>query len=153
MHVLVVDDHPLIRAGLEGVLNASDDIRVVGTAADGVGAVELARWFLPDVVLMDVSMPGGDGITATRRMQELQRPPAVVVLTSSCTAALVEEVFAAGAVGYLLKDMPPGRLGPSLRGIYDGRPPIDPRAARILTRLRRRRNAVDGSTAEQRSAV
>lgn len=135
LDILLVDDHPLMRAGLQCMLDETSDLRVVGTAAGGAEAVEAARALRPDVVLMDLSMPGMDGLEATRRLQTLDPPPAVVVLTSTSDPALVRESFAAGACGYLLKDMPPDGLLDALRGLPRGRPAIDRRVARALARL------------------
>lgn len=135
MEILVVDDHPLLRAGLECMLEATPDLHVMGTVGNGAKAVELARRSSPDVVLMDISLPGMDGVEATRRMCELRPAPLVVMLTSTCSATSVRDAFAAGAAGYLVKDLPPERLVAVLRGLRDGLPAIDPRAARVLQRL------------------
>lgn len=133
-----MDDHPLMRAGLQCMLDATPDLHVTGTAGTAQEAVELAAELRPGLVLMDVSMPGMDGLAATRLLRDLRPPPTVVMLTTTCSAALVKEAFEAGAVGYLLKDMPAERLVSALRGLCDGRPAIDPRAARILLREQRR---------------
>ena len=133
--ILLVDDHPLMRAGLQCMLDVTDDLRVVGAAASGAEAVELTRRLRPDVVLMDLCMPGMDGVQATQLLQDLDPAPTVVVLTSSCDPALVRDAFAAGAAGYLLKDMPPEQLLRALSGLRSGTPAVDPRVARLLRRL------------------
>ena len=138
LEILIVDDHPLLRAGLQCLLDATSDLRVVGSAADGLEALRLAQALRPDIVLMDLCMPGMDGLEATRHLRTLQPAPTVVMLTTTCAAAPVRNAFDAGAAGYLLKDMPPERLLAALRGLAQGRPAIDPRAARILARQRRR---------------
>ena len=138
IEILVVDDHPLMRAGLQCLLDATVDLHVAATAAGGADAVRLCAELHPDLVLMDLCMPGMDGIEATRRVRSLDPAPTVVVLTSACVPALVQDAFAAGAGGYLLKDMPPERLVAALRGVEQGRTPLDPRVARILHRLERR---------------
>lgn len=138
LEVLIVDDHPLLRAGLQCLLDATEDMCVVGATGSGLEAVELVARLHPDLVLMDVSMPGMDGVEATRRVHRLEVPTAVVMLTSSCDAALIEAAFDAGAAGYLLKDMTPERLLTALRGLEDGKPALDPRVARILVRLAQR---------------
>ena len=138
LEILIVDDHPLLRAGLECLLGTTQDLHVVGSAISGEDALRLAEQLAPDVVLMDLCMPGMNGLDATRRLRQLQPAPTVVVLTTACAAALVLDAFAAGAAGYLVKDMPPDRLVAALRGLAEGRPAIDPRAARILSRQRRR---------------
>jgi DNA-binding NarL/FixJ family response regulator len=136
LEILVVDDHPVMRAGLQCMLDTAPDLTVVGTAADGTEAVRLAAELEPDVVLMDLSMPGMDGLAATRLVVRLDPAPKVVVLTSTGAAVTVREAFAAGAVGYLLKDMAPASLIAALRGLADERPAVDPRAASILARQR-----------------
>ena len=138
LDILIVDDHALLRAGLECMFEATSDLRVVGSAADGDDALRLAEQLRPDVVLMDLFMPGMDGLEATALVRRLPDPPTVVILSTTCAALLVRAAFDAGAAGYLVKDMPPERLLDALRGLADGRPALDPRAARILERRRRR---------------
>ena len=137
LEILVVDDHPLMRAGLECMLATTPDLTVVGTAANGAEALRSAVRLRPDVVLMDLSMPGMDGLEATRQLAQLRPAPVVVVLTSASASGTVRDAFAAGAVGYLLKDMAPADLLAALRGLREGRPAIDPRVDRILVRQRR----------------
>ena len=96
--VLIVDDHPLVRAGLAGLLAATDDLRVVGEAADGAAALAAVEELTPDVVLMDISMPGTDGIDATRALFEHGYAGAVVVLTSFSEKARVVDALQAGSV-------------------------------------------------------
>ena len=144
LEILVVDDHPLMRAGLQCMLDTAPDLAVVGAAADGAEALRLAVDLEPDVVLMDLSMPGMGGLEATRHMVRLRPAPKVVVLTTTCAAVTVREAFAAGAVGYLLKDMPPAALITALRGLREQRPAVDPRVERIL--VRQRQAGRDGST-------
>ena len=150
LEILVADDHPLMRAGLQCMLDVTNDLRVVGTAASGAEAVRLADTLRPDVVLMDLSMPGMDGVEATRLLINLDPAPSVVMLTSTCDAVSVQECFAAGAAGYLLKDTPPDALLAALRGLESGVPAIDPRVSRILLRLDGR--ATQGASALGRSA-
>lgn len=129
--VLLVDDHELVRAGLSRLLDSAEDICVVGTAANGVEAVRLARETAPDVVLMDVSMPVMDGVEATRH---IAADPAtkVVMLTSFSDRERIHDALDAGAVGYILKDTEPEELLRSIRAAARGDWPIDPRAARLL---------------------
>jgi DNA-binding NarL/FixJ family response regulator len=100
--VLLVDDHQMVRAGLATLLASTDDIRVVAQAGDGAQAMVEAAAQLPDVVLMDLSMPGVDGVEATRRILEAQPEVKIVVLTSFSDRGRVGDALAAGAVGYLL---------------------------------------------------
>jgi DNA-binding NarL/FixJ family response regulator len=115
--VVVVDDHRLVRAGLEQLLALTDDIRVVGSAADGSSAVPLVAERRPDVVLMDISMPGVDGIQATRAL--LAHDPAirVLVLTSVSDQERILESLDAGAMGYLMKDAEPDELFDRIREV------------------------------------
>ena len=114
--VLIVDDQPLARAGFKAVLEATGSITVVGEAEDGERAVELARSLDPDVVLMDVRMPGMDGIEATRRMPR-QR---VLILTTFGLDDYIIEALRAGASGFLLKDAPVEELVRAVRTVADG---------------------------------
>lgn len=113
--VLLVDDHALVRAGLAALLGGSDQIVVVGEAADGHQAVELATRLRPDVVLMDLSMPVLDGLAATRRIVADVPDTCVVVLTSHPDRARMEAAMSAGAVAYLVKDCEPGDIIAAVR--------------------------------------
>lgn len=130
--VLLVDDHRLVRAGLAALLASSDDIEVVGEAADGQQAVALAAQLRPDVVLMDLSMPVLDGVEATKRIVAQAPDTYVVVLTSFADHHRVTEAIAAGAVGYLLKDCDPQEVIAAVHSAAGGDVPIDPRVARAL---------------------
>jgi DNA-binding NarL/FixJ family response regulator len=130
--VLLVDDHPLVRAGLTALLGSTDDLHVAGEASGGEQAVLLSSELEPDVVLMDLSMPGMDGIEATRRLLELRPETHVVVLTSFHDQDRVAQALAAGAVGYLLKDSDPRDVLAAVRSAARGHAPLDPRVARAL---------------------
>ncbi len=131
--LLVVDDHPLVRAGLIGLVESvADDIRVVGQAATGEEALDVARGASPDVVLMDLSMPGIGGVEATRRIVAEGAAGAVVVLTSFSDSRQVADALDAGAVGYVLKDSAPAEVLAAIRSAAAGHAPIDPRVARAL---------------------
>jgi DNA-binding NarL/FixJ family response regulator len=130
--VVVVDDHRLVRAGLRTIIDASSDLRVVGEAGDGAEAVAVVGEVAPDVVLMDLSMPGVDGIQAIRRLRTAGATPPVVVLTSFAEADRVRDAVEAGAIGYLLKDSEPGDVLDAVRAAAAGHAPLDPRVARAL---------------------
>jgi len=130
--VLLVDDHPMVRAGLAALIDATSDLEVVGQAQDGAQAVELAARFLPDVVLMDLSMPVMDGVEATRRVLASAPGTKVVILTSFSDAGKVTDALGAGAIGYLLKDSEPEQLLAGVRAAADGHAPLDPKVARVL---------------------
>ena len=132
VRVVLVDDQPLIRTGFRMVLHATDDIKVVGEAGDGSSALATVKATGPDVALMDVRMPGVDGIEATRQIVESGSPTRVLILT---TFDLDEYAFAglrAGASGFLLKDVPPEELTNAIRAVAAGDAVVSPRITRQL---------------------
>jgi DNA-binding NarL/FixJ family response regulator len=130
IRLLVVEDHPVVRAGLEQLLGNGHEIEIVGAAADGAEAVQLAAELRPDVVLMDLSMPVMNGIDATRRIVEEQEDaPRVVVLTSFSDRDQIIAALDAGASGYLLKDAEPDELIRGIRAAARGEAPLAPKAA------------------------
>jgi DNA-binding NarL/FixJ family response regulator len=142
VRVLLVDDERLVRAGFRMILKAESDIDVVGEAADGVEAVEVARKLRPDVVLMDIRMPTLDGLEAARRiLTGPDRRPRVIVLTTFDQDEYVYEALRAGASGFLLKDAPEDRLVAAIRIAADGGSMFAPSATRRLIEefVRRRR--------------
>jgi DNA-binding NarL/FixJ family response regulator len=131
IRVLVVDDQELIRDGLASILARQEDLEVVGTAADGAEAVRLVRELRPDVTLMDIRMPGTDGIEATRRLlADGPAPTRVVVLTTFDEDDLVLAALQAGASGFLLKDLPRQQLIDAVHAVHAG----DLRLAPTITR-------------------
>jgi DNA-binding NarL/FixJ family response regulator len=131
IRVVVVDDHAVVRRGLGTLLAAFDDVQVVGEAADGDEAVRVVESSRPDVVLMDLQMPGVDGVEATRRIVSAGLGD-VLVLTSYSDSERIVAALDAGAVGYLLKDADPDDVVAGVRAVARGESPIDPRAARHL---------------------
>jgi DNA-binding NarL/FixJ family response regulator len=136
IRVLLAEDHGLVRAGLERLLATVEDIEVVGAAADGAEAVELAAEATPDVILMDLSMPGMDGVQATRAIVAAHEDVQVVVLTSLTDRERMLAALDAGAVGYLLKDAEPRELIEGIRAAARGESPLAPKAARALLTAR-----------------
>ncbi|MEU8006529.1 response regulator transcription factor [Catellatospora sp. NPDC049111] len=136
--VLLVDDHPIVRAGLRATLEADPGLRVVGEASEGDEAVRLARELCPDVVLMDLQLgPGIDGAAATARVRELPEPPRVLVLTTYDSDADILRAIEAGAIGYLLKDAEPADLLRALRAAAAGETVLAPSVAtRLVSRER-----------------
>jgi DNA-binding NarL/FixJ family response regulator len=133
IRVLLVDDQELIRAGLEMIVDSTDDLRVAGHASDGMQAVELARRLDPDVVLMDIRMPSLDGIEATRRIAaDAADGPRVLMLTTFDLDAYVFEAFAAGASGFLLKDAPREQIIEGIRAVAAGEALASPSVTRRL---------------------
>ncbi|GAB7037247.1 response regulator transcription factor [Catenuloplanes niger JCM 9533] len=124
--MIVVDDQPMLLAGFVAIIDAEDDLEVVGTAADGAAAVELAAAVRPDVVVMDIRMPGMDGLAATRLVTAADDPPRVLVLTTFDLDAYVFEALRAGASGFLLKDADPDELLAAIRVIAGGEALLDP---------------------------
>ncbi len=136
IRVVLVDDHAVIRAGLAQLLASTADINVVGQAGDGDGAVEVVRETRPDVVLMDLQMPGVDGVSATRRVRAEVPGVDVLVLTSFSDSERIIDALDAGAVGYLLKDADPEDVLAGIRAVARGESPIHPKAARVLLGVR-----------------
>jgi DNA-binding NarL/FixJ family response regulator len=132
IRVLLVDDHRLVRAGLTSLLNTAPDVEVVGEAADGAAALEQAEGADIDLVLMDLSMPVMDGVTATRKLRERHPDIRIVVLTSFVDQDRVRDAIAAGATGYVLKDCSPDELLSAVRSGAAGHAPLDPRVAGAL---------------------
>jgi len=124
--VLLVDDHPVVIEGLRKVLATAGDLSIAGEAHDSAGAIELARTLKPDVILLDLRMPGANGVQAVRRMRELDTRSAVIILTSYGDQAYVRQALEAGADGYLLKSTPPEQLITAIRNTARGRRQLSP---------------------------
>jgi DNA-binding NarL/FixJ family response regulator len=137
IRLLLADDHPVVRAGLSGMLAAEADLEIVGEAADGAQACTLARALRPDVVLMDLRMPGMDGVTATAAITAELPQVRVLILTTYDTDADIVRAVEAGASGYLLKDTPRLELAAAVRAAARGETVLAPTAAATLvTRVR-----------------
>ncbi len=137
IRLLIVDDHPVVRDGLRGILEGSPDFEVVGEASNGAEAVTRALALRPDVVLMDLRMPDVDGVTAIKRLAELGVQARVLVLTTYDTDADVVPAIEAGATGYLLKDSPRSDLLRAVRAAAGGEAVLSPSVAtRLLGQVR-----------------
>jgi len=134
IRVLVVDDHEIVREGLQTLLSEEPDFELVGSAGDGASAVTLAHAKKPDVVLMDLLMPGVDGIEATRRILANDPGVRVLVLTTYADDQRVREAIRAGAIGYMLKDVLKADLLRALRDAAAGRPTLHPEVQHHLMR-------------------
>jgi len=132
VRILIADDQALVRTGFRMILDEEESLSVIGEATDGNEAVEMARGLKPDVVLMDIRMPGIDGIEATRRITANGAAPAVLVLTSFSDQPRILGAIEAGAVGYLLKDASADDVVAGIRAAARGESPLDPRAARTV---------------------
>ena len=141
--VLIVDDDPLVRSALSLMMGGQPDIEVVGEAADGRAGLDLVADLRPDVVLIDIRMPVMDGLEATRRLQEQESPPAVVVLTTFDADDHVVSALASGADGFLLKDTPPGDIVAAVRSVAAGDAMLSPSAIRSLVSRLRQDASVD----------
>ncbi|GAA0209580.1 response regulator transcription factor [Saccharothrix mutabilis subsp. mutabilis] len=130
IRVVIVDDHPVVRDGLRGMLAVAGDVEVVGEAADGAEAEAVVRAVVPDVVLMDLRMPGVDGVTAIGRLRDV--PARVLVLTTYDTDSDVLPAIKAGATGYLLKDTPRDELFRAVRSAARGEAVLSPSVATRL---------------------
>ena len=138
VRLVVADDHPVVRAGIVGLLAGEPDLEVVGEAADGAQAVELARTLRPDVVLMDLRMPVLDGTAATQQILAGPSGARVVVLTTYETDTDILRAVEAGASGYLLKDTPRDELVAGIRGVARGETVLAPSVAqRLVANVRR----------------
>jgi DNA-binding NarL/FixJ family response regulator len=132
IRVMLVDDEALVRAGLRMILESADDLEVVGEADDGSKAVDAVRLHRPDVVLMDVRMPGLDGLSAAAQVLTLADPPRVVILTTFGLDSYVFAALEAGASGFLLKDTPPRDLIAAVRVVAEGEAMLSPAVTRSL---------------------
>ena len=146
IRVLIVDDHPLVRRGLTSLLNGTTDIKVVGAASDGEEAVAYAVEEHPDIVLMDISMPGMNGFEALRRMLKAVAGTKVVMLTSYSEHDMVVEAIDNGAVGFLLKDTEPQELLNGIRSAAKGDTPLSPKAREGAAADRIKRRPLDDLT-------
>lgn len=137
IRVLIVDDHAIVRGGVGGLLRAQPDIELVGEAASGLEAVQRAAELVPDVVLMDLVMPGMDGVAATARVREVSPRTQVVVLTSHHSDEHIFPAIRAGALSYVLKEIDPDDLLETVRAAARGEAVIHPHvAARLMHELR-----------------
>jgi NarL family two-component system response regulator LiaR len=132
IRVLIVDDHQIVRKGIRGLLGTEADLEVVGEAKDGFEAISKAATLKPEVVLMDLEMPGMDGIEAIRRIKEHPPEVQILVLTSFATDDKVFPAIKAGALGYLLKDSSPKELIAAIRDVHRGEPSLHPTIAKML---------------------
>ncbi|PVE12753.1 LuxR family transcriptional regulator [Streptomyces scopuliridis RB72] len=130
--MIIVDDDPLVRAGLTFMLGGADDIEIVGEAADGAEVPALIERTAPDVVLMDIRMPRVDGLTATETLRRRQDAPEVLVLTTFHADEQVLRAMRAGAAGFVLKDTPPAEIVTAVRCVAAGDPVLSPAVTRQL---------------------
>ncbi|MFE0734937.1 response regulator [Streptomyces sp. NPDC058855] len=152
IRLIVVDDDPLVRAGLSLMLGGAEDIAIVGEAADGGEVPALVERLAPDVVLMDIRMPGVDGLTATAHLRGRPGAPEVLVLTTFHADEQVLSALRAGAAGFLLKDTPPAEIVAAVRRVAAGEPVLSPAVTRQLMRHVADAPAAPGGAPSRRAA-
>ena len=135
IRVMLVDDHAMVRRGLATFLKAFDDLVLAGEAENGADAVQLCAEVLPDVILMDMVMPGMDGVSATRAIRQQFPMVQVIALTSFKEGELIKNALEAGAIGYLLKDISADELAQAIRAVHIGRSALSPEASQILVQM------------------
>ncbi len=130
--ILLVDDHAVVRSGLSKFLLVNKDLKLVGEASDGAEAVQMTSLHKPDIVLMDLMMPGTDGITATREIHQKYPSVKVIALTSFAEQNMIQGALQAGAVGYLQKNVTAAELGNAIRSACAGNMILSPEATQVL---------------------
>ncbi len=150
IRVLLVDDHAVVRSGLGAFLLGFDDLELAGEASSGERAIVLCQQVQPDIVLMDLVMPGMDGATATRQIREKCPQVQVIALTSFKEQELVQSAIQAGAIGYLLKDISAIELASAIRAAFTGKPTLAPEATQALIQAARTPHEKPGADLSER---
>jgi two-component system, NarL family, response regulator LiaR len=132
IRVMIVDDHTMVRRGLATMLKVFEDLQLVGEAESGEAAIQLCATVIPDITLMDLSLPGMDGATATRAIRQQFPQVKVIVLTSFKEGDRIKKALEAGAIGYLLKDTSADELAQAIRSAHAGRATLSPQVAQAL---------------------
>ncbi len=153
IRVLIVDDHPMVRSGLQDFILAYDWMEVVGEANNGIEAVELCAAHEVDVVLMDMVMPLMDGSEATRRILELGKPVKVIILTSFHEQDLVQQALQAGATSYLLKNVTAEELAEAIRAAHGGFSILAPEATQALVQANRQRTGIGSDLTDREREI
>ena len=153
IRIAIADDHALVRDGLRQLLGQYEDLELVGEAADGEEATRVAAEQEPDVFLMDLEMPGVDGVEATRRIVAEESGARVVILTSFSDRERIIDALDAGAIGYLLKDAEPADLVSGIRAAARGESPLAPKAATEVLSARRERRPAAELTEREREVL
>ncbi|MEU3482711.1 response regulator [Streptomyces sp. NPDC033754] len=154
IRMLIIDDDPLVRAGLTFMLGGAEDLEIVGEGADGREVPELVDRLAPDVVLMDIRMPHVDGLTATERLRALPGAPEVIVLTTFHADEQVLRALRAGAAGFVLKDTPPAEIVAAVRRVAAGDPVLSPAVTRqLMTHVAGEQDRPDRREESRRAAV
>ncbi len=146
IRVMLVDDHAVVRSGLGAFLSVMPDLELIGEAENGMEAVVRCGLLKPDVILMDLSMPGTDGVTATRLIHEKHPDVHVIALTSFQEDTLIQRALEAGATGYLMKNISARELAAAIRSAYLGKMTLSPEAAEALVHARAQAKETDPLT-------
>jgi NarL family two-component system response regulator LiaR len=150
IRILVADDHAVVRTGLSAFLSTCSDFVLVGEAKSGEAAVRMCDRLKPDIILMDLVMPGMDGIEATRQIRRKQPDIRVIALTSFKERDQVKAAIQAGAMSYLLKDVSAEELARAIRQAYAGKPTLAPEAAEVLIQVARQEDRIPGDDLTER---
>lgn len=153
IRVMVVDDHAVVRSGLKTFLSVIADLQLVGEAAGGEEAIVRCGLLKPDVILMDLMMPGMDGVTATRNIREKFPQVRVLALTSFEEDKLVQDALRAGAIGYLMKTVTARELAAAIRAAYEGKMTLSPEAAQALVRANEQSQETNELTDREREVL
>ena len=153
IRVMLVDDHTVVRSGLGAFLSVNPDLELVGEAENGDEAVVRCGLLKPDVVLMDLMMPGTDGVTATRLIHEKYPSVRVIALTSFQENSLVQGALEAGATGYLMKNVSARELAAAIQAAYQGKMTLSPEAAEALIHAQVRAQEIDCLTEREREVL
>jgi two-component system, NarL family, response regulator LiaR len=153
IRVLIVDDHAVVRSGLSAFLTVYDDLELVGAAASGAEAIRLCERVQPDVILMDLVMPGMDGAATTKHIRERCPNIQVIALTSFKEDSLVQSALQAGAIGYLLKNISANELADAIRAAHAGRPTLAPEAAEALIQAAMHKPVVGGDLTDREREI
>jgi NarL family two-component system response regulator LiaR len=153
IRVMLVDDHSVVRSGLGAFLSVNPDLELVGEAENGDEAVLRCGLLKPDVVLMDLMMPGTDGVTATRLIHEKYPSVRVIALTSFQENSFVQGALEAGATGYLMKNVSARELAIAIRSAYEGKMTLSPEAAEVLVHARAQAQEIDCLTDREREVL
>ncbi len=153
IRVMLVDDHAVVRSGLGAFLSVMPDLELIGEAENGMEAVVRCGLLKPDVILMDLSMPGTDGVTATRLIHEKHPDVHVIALTSFQEDTLIQRALEAGATGYLMKNISARELAAAIRSAYLGKTTLSPEAAEALIHARAQAKEIDPLTERELEVI
>jgi len=153
IHIMIVDDHSVVRSGLSAFIATVPDLELVGEAENGEQAVVRAKMLKPDVILMDLMMPGMDGVAATRLIKEQNPSVQVIALTSFQEDELVQSAMKAGAIGYLMKNVTVRELETAIRAALEGKMTLSPEAVQSLVRATQQTSETEALTEREREIL